>query len=244
MSNIKADGIVLRRVNYGENDRMVTLLTPVLGLVSVSARGSRKITSRNLTATELFATGEYLLYQKGERYTLTSFQLNESYYPIRTDVDRLSHGAYWLGLCEAVSQPGQDCGRLFKMLLLSLAVLAYGSLPPRGLTAVFLAQFSMLQGFAPMLDRCIVCGREPDQRMRFDVAGGGVRCAACGGGGLLMTEGDLAWMREAQAQGAFALAGRRGLPEGDFQAVEAAFAILRAHVEYRIEKHISSSRFL
>ncbi|MCL1964836.1 MAG: DNA repair protein RecO [Firmicutes bacterium] len=244
MSSVKTDGIVLRYANYGESDRMLTLLTPAMGLVSVSARGCRKATSRRLTATELFAAGEYLLCQKGERYTLTSFQLGESYYPIREDVDKLSHGVYWLNLCEAASQPGEECGRLFKMLLLSLAVLAYGNLSCRPLTAVFLAQFAMLQGFAPMLGSCIHCGREPAAPMRFDVEGGGVCCAACAGHGLPMTEADLAWLREAQAHGAFVLAGRREFPEADPQAAEAPFAILRAHVEYRIEKHMASSKFL
>lgn len=44
------------------------------------------------------------------------------------------------------------------MMLLSLAVLAYGETPPRALTAVFLAQLSLLEGFAPRLDVCLRCG--------------------------------------------------------------------------------------
>ncbi len=224
---------------------MLTLLSPDLGLLSVSARGCRKITSRNLLATELFTAGEYMLYQKGEHFTLTSFQLQENYFPIRTDVDKLAHGAYWLGLCEAAAQPGEGSERLFKMLLLSLAVLAYDALPPRALTAVFLMQFAILQGFAPQLDACVRCGEAPAPPLRFDVAEGGVCCANCAGKGLPLSEGNLAWMREAHAKGAFVLAGRRVLPQADDPlAAEAPFAILRAHVEERLEKHIAASRFL
>ncbi len=245
MSSVKTDAIVLRHADYGEGDRMLTLLAPALGLISVSARGCRKASSRSLSATELFTAGEYMLYQKGEHFTLTSFQLHESYYPIRTDFDKLAHGGYWLGLCEAVAQPGEDCGRLFKMLLLSLAVLAYGEVPFRALTAVFLVQFSMLQGFAPMLDRCQRCGHALEVPMRFDVNGGGACCAACGRNGLPLSAEGLAWLREAQAKGAFVLAGRRQQPQAEnSEAAEEPFAIMRAHVEQRVEKHIPSVKFL
>ena len=245
MSSVKTDAIVLRYANYGENDRMLTLLSPTMGLLSVSAKGCRKVTSKSLVASELFTAGEYLLYQKGERYTLSSFQLQESFYPIRNDLDKLAHGVYWLNLCEAAAQPNEDCSRLFKMLLLSLAVLAYGDVPIRALTAIFLAQFSMLQGFSPRLDRCIRCGKPLEGRMRFDEELGGVCCSTCTHKGQPISLETLQWMREAQEKGAFVLAGRRELPDASSPAVaEEAFSHFRAHVEHRLDKHISSGKML
>lgn len=244
MSSVKTDGVVLRYANFGEKDRMLTLLTPT-GLLSVAARGCRKITSRTLSATELFTAGEYLLYRKGDRYTLSAFELNESYYPLREDVDKLSHGVYWLNLCEAAAQPEEDCSRLFKMLLLSLAVLSYGEMPCRTLTAVFLAQFSLLQGFAPRLDCCARCGRALGHPIRFDVDAGGVCCEACARSGMPMRMESLEWMREALTKGAFVLAGRRPPPEAkDSNSIDEAFTILRGHVDQRLEKHIQSGKFL
>lgn len=244
MSSIITNAIVLRYANYGECDRMLTLLSPTMGLLSVSAKGCRKVTSKSLAAAELFTAGEYLLHQKGERYTLSSFQLQENYYPIRTDIDRLAHGTYWLNLCEAVSQPNEDCSRLFKMLLLSLAVLAYGALPPRALTAVFLAQFSMLQGFAPRLDRCMKCGKPPALPLRFDEELGGICCATCTHRGRPLSMDGLQWMREAQEKGAFVLAGRRALPALPDAAAEEAFLHLKGHVEHRVDRQITAGKFL
>lgn len=248
MSNVKTNAIVLRYANYGESNRMLTLLSPAMGLVSVSAKGCRKATSKTLAASELFAAGEFVLHEKEGRYTLTGFQLEESYYPIRLDIDKLAHGTYWLSLCEIAAQPCEDCSRLFKMLLLSLAVLAYDELPLRALTAVFLAQFSMLQGFAPRLDACVRCGEpvEDDGRpIRFDAELGGVCCATCTHGGEPLSRGALAWMQEAQAKGAFVLAGRRALPQSDDPSVaEEAFFHFRQHVERRLDRTIVSGRFL
>ena len=245
MPTVKTDALVLRHAGFGENDRMLTLLTRSLGLVSACAHGCRKATSRLLAASELFTAGEYLLHEKGGRYTLSGFSLKENYYPLRLDYARLSHGVYWLNLCEAVAQPGGDCARLFKMMLLSLAVLAYGETPPRALTAVFLAQLSLLEGFAPRLDVCLRCGRPLRAPMRFDVKNGGACCAACAPQSPELPEDVLAWLREAQAKGAFVLAGRREIPQPDHpQAAESAFALMRAHVEARVEKNMASAKLL
>lgn len=245
MATVKTDGLVLRYANYGENDRMLTLLTPEHGLLSTSARGCRKAASKRLAATELFAAGEYMLHAKDDRFTLSSFALQQNYYPIREDIDKLSHGVYWLNLAEAVAQPGQEARRLFKMLLLSLAVLAYGEMPCRALTAVFLMQFAGLSGFSPSLDRCARCGAELPETISYDAHAGGICCDACARNGTPLTAEDLLWLREAQAKGAFVLAGRRELPcAGNIAAAETPFAVLRAHVEQRLEKIIVSGRFL
>ena len=244
MGIVRTDGIVLRHVNFGENDRILTILSPTLGLVTVSARGCRKATSRMLPASELFTAGEYLLYEKEGRFTLSSFSLQENFYPLRNDFTRLSHGAYWLALCEATAQPGEDCARLFKMLLLSLAVLTYGELPERPLTAVFLMQFSALAGFEPCLDVCARCGKPLEAPMRYDAEHGGACCAKCAPAGYALAPQVLSWLREAQQKGAFVLAGKRALPEGDEETAERAFRLMRAHVERRVEKVIAAAKFL
>ena len=244
MGIVRTDGIVLRHVNFGENDRILTILSPTLGLVTVSARGCRKATSRMLSASELFTAGEYLLYENEGRFTLSSFSLQENFYPLRNDFTRLSHGVYWLALCEATAQPGEDCVRLFKMLLLSLAVLTYGELPERPLTAVFLMQFSALAGFEPCLDVCARCGKPLEAPMRYDAEHGGACCAKCAPAGYALAPQVLSWLREAQQKGAFVLAGKRALPEGDEETAERAFRLMRAHVERRVEKVIAAAKFL
>lgn len=245
MSSIVTQAIVLRHANYGESDRMLTLLSPNLGLLPVGAKGCRKSTSKNMAATELFVMGEYTLYQKGEHFTLTSFHLQENFYALRIDIDKLAHGSYWLSLCEAAALPGESCERLFKMLILSLLTLTYGEMHLRPLTAVFLMQFAILQGFEPQLNCCVRCGKPVGEPIRFDVQEGGVCCGKCDTAGVLLSETSLAWLREAQSKGAFVLAGRRALPMVETpETAEAPFQVMRSHVEHRLEKHITSSRFL
>ena len=99
--------IVLRYVNYRDNDRMVTLLSPSRGRVDAIIRGCRKPRSHNLNAGELFALGDYMMHENGGHITITSVRLIETFYPLRNDYDRLTCGIYLLNLAEAVSEPEQ-----------------------------------------------------------------------------------------------------------------------------------------
>lgn len=93
MKTIRTKGIVLRRTNYGEADRIVQLLTPDNGVVSVMAKGVRKEKSRLAGGIELFATCDVTIGSgKGSLGILTAARLETFYSRIMTDYDRLQFG--------------------------------------------------------------------------------------------------------------------------------------------------------
>ena len=85
--------IVLRRVNYRDNDRMVTLLSPSRGRIEAVIRNCRKPKSHNLNAAELFSLGDYMLVENAGHMTVTSVRLIETFYPLRSDYTRLTCGS-------------------------------------------------------------------------------------------------------------------------------------------------------
>ena len=117
--------IVLRHVNYRDNDRMVTLLSPSRGRIDAIIRNCRKPKSHNLNSGELFALGDYMLHENGGHITVTSVRLIETFYPLRSDYDRLTCGIYLLNLAEAVAEPEQEQQELFMLLLHTLSRLTF-----------------------------------------------------------------------------------------------------------------------
>ena len=94
MGLIVTPALVIRRADYSDYDRMVTLFTPDMGRIDAIARGCRRPKSPLVNAVELFTSGEYQLYERRDRYALEQCQISEDYYALRTDYDRLRHGAY------------------------------------------------------------------------------------------------------------------------------------------------------
>jgi DNA repair protein RecO (recombination protein O) len=93
MKQLSTKGIILSRTNYGEADRIITILTPDDGKVRLIAKGVRKIKSKLAGGIELFAVS-HITYIKGrgEIGTLISTRLIHYYRFIISDLDRTMAG--------------------------------------------------------------------------------------------------------------------------------------------------------
>ena len=87
-------GLVIRTVNVGEKDKILTLFTEENGLMSVYASGSRVVKSKLLAAADLFCFADYVLYSKGDRYSVREAELIESFYGIRNSIEGLALAGY------------------------------------------------------------------------------------------------------------------------------------------------------
>ncbi len=243
--------IVLRYVDYRDNDRMVTLLSPSRGRIDAVIRNCRKPKSHNLNAGELFALGDYMIYEASGRATVTSVHLIETFYPLRNDYDRLTCGIYLLNLAEAVVEPEQERQELFMLLLHTLSRLTFSAQPWRPLLAGFLLHFSACEGFKPRLKHCVFCGRRMEEGPYFfDLREGGVCCAACRKNRQNSRETDSCRIGECPPLAGNQLAWmRRALTAGSSSWVEdekesAPFSLLRSYVESRLGRRIRSSAML
>lgn len=181
MQQTERTAIVLRYVNYRDNDRMLTLFSPTQGRIEALARGCRKPRSPILNASEPFALGDFELYQKGAHLTVISASLIETFYPLRQDFDRLAVGAYLLEVTEGFIQPGIPAQELFMLLLHTLSRLTFTSQPWKPLVAGFLLHLSACEGFRPRLHHCVHCGGRltEGESLWFDGHEGGLVCRAC-----------------------------------------------------------------
>ena len=179
MPQITIPALVLRRADYSDYDRMVTLFSPEMGRVDCIARGCRRPKSPLINAVEPFTRGEYQLYERRGRYSMEQCQITEDYYALRTDYDRLLHGAYWLKLLDAAVVADTPARDLFIMTLRALAHLNWGEMPPAMVTMAFEMHFMALNGLQPRMDACIKCARPIDGDARFDAAQGGAVCLDC-----------------------------------------------------------------
>lgn len=80
--------IILNRIDYGEKDRIITILTANHGKIRAIAKGVRSAKSKLAGGIELFAENELVLLQgKGELYTVTSSKMSHYFGKIATDIE-------------------------------------------------------------------------------------------------------------------------------------------------------------
>ena len=106
MQQLKTQAIVLSRTNYGEADRIVTVLTPEVGKLRLMARGVRVLKSKLAGGIELFSIND-ISYIRGrsELATLTSARLNRNFGQILSDIERVQFG---YELLKTINQMTED----------------------------------------------------------------------------------------------------------------------------------------
>jgi len=178
MAIFKDSGIVLRETATNESDKRVTLLLKTRGKLTVSARGARKPNSKFAGATQLFAYGEYILLEKDGFYSLTQAETLENFHAVRANFDAFCQAAYFTELADAMLLREMQVREPLRLLLRGLQALARG-VPDAGLVgAMYTYKLMQLEGYAPNVDDCTVCGEAYDGT-RYFFTGDGLCCRAC-----------------------------------------------------------------
>ena len=191
MSSLVTPAIVLRAVNYGEADRIVTLFGRDTGRLSALARGARKSQRRFAGGLSLCALGSAAVRERpgSELATLERFDATASHAALGSDVARMAHAAYAAELVGKLCAPRQVEPAVFDWLSLFLGLLDGDGASAERLRVFEIGLLSGL-GFGPVLDTCAVCagesfaGRPPSEAsFRWDPDRGGAVCTACARGG-------------------------------------------------------------
>jgi DNA repair protein RecO (recombination protein O) len=189
MESVTSSALVARRVEYGEADLVLTLLTQARGKLPALARSARRSRQRFGGALALFVVGEANLRPPrpgGELWMLERFEAREDLgAAIGADLVKMAHGSYLLELTRELWPADQPEPAGFALLLQGLRALAVSPPSPSLLRAYELAALGAV-GLAPALESCVACDRAlaPEQPAAFNFGRGGIVCAACGSQGL------------------------------------------------------------
>ena len=180
----KIKGIVLREAPKGETSKLLTVLASDLGVITVNAKGVRKLSSPYIKSAQQFAFSDMLLYEKNGFYTLTEASLIADFYPIREDIKSYSLACY---LCEAASAfavPGEESVSLLRLLLNSLYAIENKISSNSVIKAAFEFRLCAECGFMPEAEGCFICGDELTGVSLFNLSEGVTHCKSCASGSL------------------------------------------------------------
>ena len=175
----RTEAIILKRSDFGEADRLLTLYTPKLGKARAIAKGVRRPTSRKSGHVELF-THSQLLIAKGRNLDIvTQAETVHAFRPLREDLLRTTYAYYSAELVDLFVEEGIENRSLFDLLLAVLGWL--GDASDLDLTTRFFElRLLSLLGYRPQLFQCVACRRQIEPVANFfSAADGGILCADC-----------------------------------------------------------------
>ncbi len=175
MAVVKMRGIVLSEQERGESGRQIILLAKGIGKVRLTARGAKNVKSKFLAGTQLFCYGDFLAYEGRGFYSVTQIDLLESFYALRTDMEKLAEAMYLLELLDQTVPEGMAVDETLEFLLYTLQVIAKGALPPMLAGRIFELKYLQMSGLLAEFS-CMHCGTRQDE-MFFSFTEG---CFVCG----------------------------------------------------------------
>ncbi|MEW6407718.1 MAG: DNA repair protein RecO [Patescibacteria group bacterium] len=187
----KTKGIIIKRINIGEADKIITFYTATMGKIRARAQAVRRSESKLAGHLELFMLSD-LIFAKGQNLdVVTSAQIINSFSSIRYDLYKTSFAYFIVELIEKLIPEELKDSRIFNLLTNTFQILddkklAMDQLPI--LLLFFELKLLDLLGFAPQLLRCVHCAKEysssegaqrPNQKVLFSSLLGGILCENC-----------------------------------------------------------------
>ena len=111
MGTVKLQGIVIGERIQGESNKQIVVLAKGVGRVLLSARGARKAKSKLLAAAQLFCYADFVAYEGRGFYSVTQAELLNSFYALRTDMEKLEEAVYLAELTDRTCPEGTEIGR-------------------------------------------------------------------------------------------------------------------------------------
>jgi DNA repair protein RecO (recombination protein O) len=179
MERFSDEALVLSCVDYGEADRLVTLLTRGHGRLTAFAAGARKSKRRFAGALEAgtWLTAR-LVERRGDTLRLDGVDVLRSFHKLREELPRIARALYCLELCRELTRDREPHEALFDALRDYLGLLDERQAGP---TSLLKFELDALQhtGFMPCFAPCALCSGPVAPSPRFDPEHGGVVCEGC-----------------------------------------------------------------
>src|SRR5690349_6143918 len=177
----RTEAVIIRRADFGEADRLLTLATPQ-GKRRVVAKGARKTTSRLAGHIELFTHTSLLLAIGRNLDIVTQSMILHSFDTLRGDLRRISSAYYAAELIDRLTEEEDENRPAFELLVATLAALDTTRNLDLALRFYELHLLGYL-GYRPHLYHCAICQEAlTEEANRFSPVAGGVLCARCSAG--------------------------------------------------------------
>ena len=239
----RTEAVVIKRVDLGEADRLLTLYTPRFGRLRAAAKGARKPTSRLGGHLELFSRIQVMVARGRNLDYVTQVETLDPFMPLRDDLEALGRACYLAELVDQFGEENTDSEELYALLVSALSALP-ASRQPDLLLRHFELHLLGLSGYRPELARCVTCRRElVPVTNSYSPAAGGVLCPQCAGSESIrreLTVEMLKSLRYLQANDWPAASQLRVKPSLQWEME----MLLAESLRYTLERQLKSVEFL
>jgi DNA repair protein RecO (recombination protein O) len=249
MPQFSSPAILIRRLDYGDYDLIITFLTQHQGKITSIAKSAKRSTKRFAGALELFSLLDIVVSRKRGRGLpiLTEASLAQPLSNIRSDINKTAYASYWAELVNASLEDDKPQPSVFQLLTYVLKAMDANYMPDEVLSILFQMRLLTISGLCPNLSFCCTCHSDMvdagQHAINIDLAKGGLVCESCspyGSGHQCLSKGtikQLQWLNTGDLEKASRM-------RFSASAVQEGLTFLEAFVPYHLGREPKSLKFL
>lgn len=176
---IKTQAVVIKSEDFGEADRLITLLSGYYGLIKAIVKGARKVKSRLAPGAQFLSVGQYDLYQGKTFFTVTQCEEKRVFKSIYADVDKFIYASAIAELVACIASEGEPNYPIYNLTIKVLREIDDCVKNCENYLIYFMLKALEIAGFKPETNVCVECGVSVKAPRYFSISGGGIICSDC-----------------------------------------------------------------
>jgi len=249
MTQLSSPAILIRRLDYGDYDLIITFLTQHQGKITTIAKSAKRSTKRFAGILELFSLLDIVVSRKRGKGLpiLTEASLSQPLSNIRSDINKTAYASYWAELINDSLEDDKPQTSVFQVLTYVLTAMDANHMPDEVLSILFQMRLLTLSGLCPNLSFCSTCHADMaaagQHQINIDLAKGGLVCESCspyGSGHQCLSKGtikQLQWLNTCDLEKASRM-------RFSTSAMHEGLNFLEAFVPYHLGREPKSLKFL
>lgn len=176
--------ILLRRIDFCDNDLILTFFSLISGKISMIAKSAKKSRKRFSGAFDLFSLFDIVFTKSKDRLPmLQEAMIRLPFCNIRSDFKKTAYASYFVETVNNWVEPEEAQPQIFDLLCEILNRLDRSEMSDELISIVFQMAISAISGFSPNFATCCMCNAElsslKEPGIGVNCSKGGLLCLPC-----------------------------------------------------------------
>lgn len=178
-TRFSAEGLIVKEMNVGESDRLITIFTREHGIIKAFASGAKNIKSKKAAGTSLLTYSAFQILNKKGTFRIYEATPIASFFTMGTDIEVLTLSQYFCELALEFAEDDVPNEELLRLFLNSLHFLTKEKRYPPLIKGITELRTAAICGYMPNLVACDGCGKFEENIMFLGLKNGKLYCEEC-----------------------------------------------------------------
>lgn len=160
MALLNTSGIIIKSLDYKENDKLIWVYTEKFGKISAVAKSAKRSKSDLFSVTLPMCFGDYLFFKGKGMCRLSEGKIRNSFQGLLSNLEKLTYSTYLCELIDITTEDEESNYTLYREFVTAIYLLDTDALDYELLTRAFELKLLKATGYGLDFNNCVFCKKK------------------------------------------------------------------------------------